>query len=217
MCKARSSVEASQASREIGYIPRDDDLEVLATLLCYVREFLAKPHPMVGRGGNVCPFIPKALKTDCLYMRVLRIRTVTEIERECIAAKAMFKHLEPSQGNMKFFRAVVLVFPDIPLHSAGKLIDDTQNRLKDEFVKDGLMLGEFHLLNNSAGLRNPDFYPLRTPYPCLALRHMVPSDLPFLKRRKAWTEAYLQQFETAENFRKAKDELRREAELALCD
>merc|ERR1719359_2143873 len=102
---------------------------------------------------------------------------------------------------MKFFRAVILVFPDVPINRADKVIDDTQNRLKDDFVKDGLMLGEFHLLNNSAGLRNPDFYPLRTPYPCLALRHMVPSDLPFLKRRKAWTEAYLQQFETAENFR----------------
>ena len=44
----------------------------------------------------------------------------------------------------------------------------------------GLMLGEFHMRNNQPGLRNDDFFPLRTPIPCLAVRHMVPTDLAFL-------------------------------------
>merc|ERR1712182_75942 len=114
---------------------------------------------------------------------------------------------------MRFFRAVILVFPDIPISHANEVIDATQNRLKDLFVKEGLMLGEFHLLNNSAGLRNPDFFPLRTPDPALAIRHMVSSDLPFLKTKKTWIESYLKQFDSAENFAKAKEDLRREAEL----
>jgi len=42
------------------------------------------------------------------------------------------------------------------------------------------MLGEFHMRNNQPGLRNDDFFPLRTPIPCLAVRHMVPTDLAFL-------------------------------------
>ena len=42
------------------------------------------------------------------------------------------------------------------------------------------MLGEFHNRNNSPGLRNKNFYPLRTPLPCLAIRHMVPTDIAFL-------------------------------------
>jgi hypothetical protein len=50
--------------------------------------------------------------------------------------------------------------------------------LKEDFVAQGLMLGEFHLANNSAGLRNSSFFPLRTPYPCLAIRHMVSSGHP---------------------------------------
>ena len=44
------------------------------------------------------------------------------------------------------------------------------------FVERGLMIGEFHSANNATGLRNSSFYPLRTPYPCLAVRHMVPGD-----------------------------------------
>lgn len=217
MQKARKATEASLASSEVGSVPKDEDLEVLATMLCYVREFLAKTHPSVGRGGPVCPFIPKTLKTNCLYVGVLRVQEKSEVEREVMAARRIFKSLEPAQGNMKFFRAIVLVFPEISLHTAHEVIDETQNRLKDTFVEEGLMLGEFHLLNNSAGLRNEEFFPLRTPYPCLAIRHMVPSDLPFLKTKKAWTESYLKQFDSAENFAKAKEELRREAELALCD
>jgi hypothetical protein len=62
----------------------------------------------------------------------------------------------------------------------------------------GLMLGEFHANNESPGLRNPDFRPLRSPIPMLAIRHMVDSDLPFLIRetyapeeRSAFLRSYL--------------------------
>ena len=63
------------------------------------------------------------------------------------------------------------------------------------------MLGEFHRYNNSPGLRNPEFFPLRTPYPSLAMRYMVPSDLPFLspdkyppRLRVAFLESFLSRF-----------------------
>jgi len=42
------------------------------------------------------------------------------------------------------------------------------------------MVGEFHAANNGTGLRNSGFYPLRTPHPCLAIRHMVPGDYVFM-------------------------------------
>ena len=69
------------------------------------------------------------------------------------------------------------------------------------FVRRGLMLGEFHLRNNSPGLRNKNFFPLRTPVPCLALRHMVPTDLAFLdvskyepETRVSFLESFLSVF-----------------------
>jgi len=52
--------------------------------------------------------------------------------------------------------------------------------LKADFIKKGMMIGEFHMLNNSSGLRNPHFYPLRTPYPCIAMRYMVATDIAFM-------------------------------------
>ena len=43
-----------------------------------------------------------------------------------------------------------------------------------------MMIGEFHEANNSSGLRNEYFYPLRTSIPCLAIRHMVATDIAFM-------------------------------------
>merc|ERR1712023_588819 len=72
------------------------------------------------------------------------------------------------------------MFPDITLDQTELCIDGVQSACKPFFVRRGLMLGEFHLRNNSPGLRNKNFFPLRTPLPCLAIRHMVPSDIAFL-------------------------------------
>jgi hypothetical protein len=60
------------------------------------------------------------------------------------------------------------------------VIDKAQEEAKPCFVAKGLMCGEFHAANNATGLRNENFYPLRTPYPCLAVRHMVPGDFVFM-------------------------------------
>jgi hypothetical protein len=46
----------------------------------------------------------------------------------------------------------------------------------------GLLVGEFHAANANPGLHNPDFRPLRSPVPMLAIRHLVESDLAFLNR-----------------------------------
>jgi len=70
--------------------------------------------------------------------------------------------LEPINGYTKTFKSIILIFPDIDLKNAPDLIDGTQKQLK-KFVERGLMLGEFHLMNNSSGLRNKNFFPLRTP------------------------------------------------------
>ena len=42
------------------------------------------------------------------------------------------------------------------------------------------MIGEFHLMNSSSGLRSDKFFPLRTPVPALAIRNIVPSDIAFM-------------------------------------
>lgn len=125
-----------------------------------------------------------------------------------------FDLLDPTPqagGRNSLSKAVVLIFPQMCDEDGEIFIDVVQNRCKvnhttaitrpsyaltaatchssaspsqPQFVTRGLMLGELHRFNKSPGLRNPGWYPLRTPFPALAIRPMVPSDLPFLSMDK---------------------------------
>jgi hypothetical protein len=62
------------------------------------------------------------------------------------------------------------------LHASPVYIDGIQRPLRDEFVREGLMLGEFHQLSQSKGIHNKEFRPLRSPIPMLTIRHMVSTE-----------------------------------------
>jgi hypothetical protein len=96
----------------------------------------------------------------------------------------VFLQTEPTSGPEALNKAFLVVFSSLTANGAegAAVIDKVQAGLKRYFVEMGLMLGEFHATNESPGLRNPDFRPLRSPIPMLAIRHMVESDLPFLIR-----------------------------------
>jgi hypothetical protein len=59
-------------------------------------------------------------------------------------------------------------------------IENVQSALKPEFVKRGMMIGEFWPDHAMPGLHNHSFRPLASPVPMLAMRHMVITDLLFL-------------------------------------
>ena len=60
------------------------------------------------------------------------------------------------------------------------------------------MIGEFHSAPPAkAGLHNPDFRPLYSPIPLLAIRNMVATDYPFLKSDQDMFRAYLERFHSS--------------------
>jgi hypothetical protein len=173
----------------------------LRTVLDWVRSFLAAPHSQLGREGTVCPFVPTALELDTIWMAEVQASASLESISEIVTEyRNLFLETEPTRAPEAINKSFLLVFPGFRDNGAEgpALIDRVQARLKRYFVDMGLMLGEFHAKNESPGLRNPDFRPLRSPIPMLAIRHMVDSDLPFLVResyapeeRSAFLRSYL--------------------------
>jgi uncharacterized protein DUF6875 len=174
----------------------------LGCILDWIRKFLAHPHPELGRHGSVCPFVPVALGLDTIWMaEVAESRPSFERISEIITEyRNVFLETEPKSGPEAMNKAFLVVFSSVTSNGAegAAVIDKVQASLKKYFVEMGLMLGEFHAANESPGLRNPDFRPLRSPIPMLAIRHMVESDLPFLIRasyppplRSAFLRSYL--------------------------
>ncbi len=156
----------------------------LATTLDWMFSFLSQPHPDLGRTGAVCPYVPHALKINTIWLTEVEDPHITRAQIEELIAcfHQVFLGLEPREGLGIINKALLIVFPHITPEQAPELIDKVQQALKPVYTRSGLMLGEFHRDNRSPGLRNPHFFPLRSPYPMLVIRHMVDSDLPFLMR-----------------------------------
>lgn len=189
-----------------------NDLPYLIQTSEWIRNFLAKSHPDLGRSGKVCPYIPHSLKSDAIQLAVIRTQTYIQQDIEAIVKgyRDIFLQTEPTSGNASVYKVILLLFPDINIEDNSNLIDDVQKKLKPFFVEAGLILGEFHMRNQSPGLHNPNFRPLRSPIPMLAIRFMVEADLPFLKIssdkpqiRIKYLEIYLQRF--ANNFKDQKN------------
>ncbi len=202
---AKEKSQAGLVLRRASEVDAANDIETpLGATIAWVRRFLARPHPDLGRAGPVCPFTPMALELDTIWMTEVKDSTpdpqrIHDVIEEC---RKVFLETEPRDGPMAINKVIMVVFSGLGPEAA-TWIDAMQAKLKPNFVDVGLMLGEFHSRNDTPGLRNPDFRPLRSPIPMLVIRHMVESDLPFMKRdedvpnvRIAYLRSYLRQLGT---------------------
>ena len=179
------------------------DLPYLMEIADWVKSFWARPHPDLGRPGAVCPFLPQALKSNSIRLAAIRAKHLepSQVEEIVLRYRNIFLEIEPQEREAALNKAILLVFPDIHIDDPSRLIDGVQEKLKPLFVEQGLMVGEFHNLTESPGLHKPNFRPIRSPIPILAIRFMVESDIPFLVGtddiglRIRYLEAYLQRFD----------------------
>ncbi|HSI49719.1 MAG TPA: YbaK/EbsC family protein [Ideonella sp.] len=150
----------------------------------WARDYLCAPHPELGRNGPMCPFVPVALmkklmfatvyENDDLDIDAIKVILLREMER--------FIELDPVSGNEAQLKSLMVLFPRVAETQVGELIEAAQADLQLHFVPNGLMVGEFHAgPPDKRGLWNPEFRPLYSPIPMLVIRHMVPTDILFLK------------------------------------
>lgn len=165
----------------------------------WVHDYLCKPHPELGRSGPVCPFVPTAIEKGLLQVIVYPGVTM-ETDRQTIHQimldeRDAFLNTQPMRGNNAQFKAFLLIFPNLPDPQSHQIIDSIQSHLQEDFVEKGLMVGEFHPgPPDKVGLWNTSFRPLDCPEPMLAIRHMVPTDILFLKDQDNLVAEYLRIF-----------------------
>jgi hypothetical protein len=196
--KQKTVFHRSLSVSEVAHV--SENIDVLCEAVTWVRTYLARPHSALGRTGTVCPFAQPALLKDTVRVAVVRL---TGSNKRMQIIEAVQYHLEAflsrsAQEVERVLQATLIMFPDVSPEEAPELIDRTKEELKTRFIQQGLMLGEFHPRNESPGLHNPEFRPLRSPIPMLAIRHMVSTDFVFLNRseydaatRLEYLEAYL--------------------------
>jgi hypothetical protein len=151
----------------------------LAEALDWLGGYLTAPHPDLGRGGAVCPYVKPAVKTGSLYLAEARLHRATSqaVDRCLSTCRHAFAELPAGHGT-----ALVITFPGIAAGDAPWLLGGLLQRVKPEFVRDGLMLGPVYPGNKIPGAHNPAFRPMSGPFPLVAIRRMMETDLPFLSR-----------------------------------
>lgn len=157
----------------------------LRALDAWVRDYLCRPHPELGRTGPMCPFVPKALQKRVLACAVhaqVATADLDAIMTALLREMERFIAMEPVSGNEAQYKSLMVLFPNLPEGEAFRVIETAQAALQPRFVPNGLMVGEFHgAPPDKRGLWNTEFRPLWSPIPMLVIRHMVPTDVLFLK------------------------------------
>jgi hypothetical protein len=167
--------------------------EVGQILADWVRGYLMRPHPDLGRPGAVCPFTPAAARLDAIRVGSSPARDEDAIHRVMRRALAAFDSIDCPRGQ-RHFRAVIVAFPNCAGDEGRARLKAVQNRLRPESILRGKMIGLFEPHSPDKGLINPDFRPLRSPVPLLAIRMLVENDAPFVLRNPRLAPIYLIKF-----------------------
>ena len=183
---------------DLGDVPAQD-VEAVRTALEWAREFLAAPHEGLGRKGPVCPYIKHAFDEHLVHAISRPETSCTDpgLHEAVSAARHTFTALQQeAPRGREHLVSVLVVLPRIDRSSAVEL-EDLHRALKDEFVAEGLMIGQFHPRCQARGLWSAQFRPLQSPVPLLAIREMISSDLPFLVGTAQHADVYFERYAPA--------------------
>jgi hypothetical protein len=171
------------------------DASAFEAAVAWSREFLLAPHPQLGRDGPVCPYTKAAMENDLFLLARPQVGSDAAALRRVVSRfRDWYCEIAATLNERRRTLLTFLVLlPDLDPTDASPL-DQLQALLKDEFVEQGLMIGQFHPLCDGAGVWNADFRPLRSPVPLLAIRAMVRQDLRFLVEQQSHVEAYRRYF-----------------------
>ena len=164
----------------------------------WVRGYLMRPHPELGRPGHVCPFTAQAARLSLVRIGVSPhgggdqtgiLATMNDALR---AFDAM-----PCKRSTRVFRTVIVAFPGCADAAGIAALKRVQNAMRHQSIVWAKMIGLFEPGSRDEGLLNPKFRPLRSPVPALAIRMLVEQDAPFVMRNPLLAPIYLAKFPLA--------------------
>ncbi|MFF2546668.1 DUF6875 domain-containing protein [Kitasatospora sp. NPDC058063] len=166
-----------------------------AETLAWARAFLTTAHPDLGRSGPVCPYTQPSLRRGLFHIAVADGSPDGDLPLLVAELRARYDALLAAltEESERELLTVLLVMPQLDREDS-TVLDELQRKAKDEFVEQGLMIGQFHPVCEEPGLWNHAFRPLRAPVPLLAVRKLLVFDLPFLAGDETHLNHYLARF-----------------------
>ena len=156
-------------------------------MLGWVPDYLAQPHPDLGRKGAVCPFVTKTVNVD-RYLIALHdeVRAADRAQIRDIVlshAEGLQRHF-PETDPDGAFTGLLVVFPELREPDA-PILDALQDEMKTWMMSHDTMLAACHAHSSKPAINNPGFAVFRSPLPCFIIRHMDVRDIAFLAHNGA--------------------------------
>jgi len=151
--------------------------------LWWTENFLARPNKDLGRSGPTCPFVRPSLDKRSFWLTAVEGTEPApeKLEEIVLGYRDWFLELEPRTGDDAQYKAILILLPDLAPANFRTVVDATQRKLKPDFIRQQLMVGQFHPQCEEGGVRNPSFRPLKCPVPLLAIRSIASGDIVFMK------------------------------------
>ncbi|MEU7424556.1 DUF6875 domain-containing protein [Streptomyces sp. NPDC040750] len=161
----------------------------------WLTEYISASHPEIGRTGPICPFVAPSRKNRTMEIRLRLAGHAPTLELIEEIARSSLREYELTtwQGRNPMLRAMVVALPDLRSEDTG-LLDQAHARVKDVFVEQGLMIGQFHENCEVTAARNPRFAVSKAPLPLFAIRAIALHDVFFLSERPQWFQQYRKRF-----------------------
>jgi hypothetical protein len=150
-----------------------------------------------------CPFVLDSIETKQFFIAKSLLGDNDEAEIEMLVHDQIddFKNRHPAYDPVithqpcpgaSLFKTDLIFFPNVDDQNGCQLVIRVRDNLKEEFMKNGMMLGEFFPSNKSGSLYNPKYHALTAPIPAFAIRYMVADDRIFATKPpfKALYELY---------------------------
>jgi len=175
------------------------DLTAGRTEADWIRTFVARPNKDLGRDGPVCPFIGRGLEDKTIWVAPEQVadRSVLELVEVINSYKRVLLNSQPTDGDGATYKAIVVLFTDLPAEDAGVLDDVLQHVAASSYEDDGLALGTSYRGNGVPGIYNPNFRPFTSPVPFLLMRPAVISDWKFFLDDEDWFNRWARRYGAA--------------------
>lgn len=162
---------------------------LLEAVMHWMREFITRPHPQLGRKGAVCPYVKPAMNQRKIWVGVLETgSSEVLLGSNLLACASALERLMARGKAREPLDSLVLVLPDLPDDPAR--MEPLHQALKTQLLARGLMLGQFYPSCPVGGTYNADFRPLRAPAPMFVLRALIESDWRFVAGHPEWERLY---------------------------
>jgi hypothetical protein len=167
----------------------------LATLVDWVASSPMSGHPMRGKAGAVCPFLRQAAHADAFCVGISEARPQDEAATFKLV-RGLFDDLYriPADKERKALRSVVIGFPNCTGADGVAMLERINKRHKYYTLARMQMIAFFHADSHTPGLWNPDFKPMRSPFPVIGARFLVEQDAVFAAKYKLMIPTYLMRF-----------------------